>query len=208
MYKGRLSYYSAAVLGFVSVFFLAALSLSFYGINNAPGDFLKESFTYVSFYIPMYIFTAAILAFRKRFHSKSVILLTSTILPFLTLVLFLKTFLEIDSSPPVLFIVDIMGRKEGSFLLFLFFLVESLLIYILSMKMSISNSGNLEEDIKEPDNISREITDTSNQAEDNYSTPAILRTGILSDRLEEGDNRKLFENPFTDTSVYVFDCIH
>ncbi len=201
MYKGRLSYYSAAVLGFVSVFFLAALSLSFYGINNAPGDFLKESFTYVSFYIPLYIFTAAILAFRKRFHSKWVILLTSTILPFLTLVLFLKTFLEIDSSPPVLFIVDIMGRKEGSFLLFLFFLVESLLIYILSMKMSISNSGNLEEDIKEPDNISSEITDNSNQAEYNYSTPAILLTGILSDRLEAGDNTKFPENPFANTSV-------
>lgn len=201
MYKGRLSYYSAAVLGLVGVFLLAALSLSFYGTNNAPGDFLKESFTYVSFYIPLYIFTAAVLAFKKKFHSKWVILLTSTILPFFTLVLFLKTFLAIDSSPPVLFIVDIMGRKEGAFLLFLFFLVESLLIYILSMKMSVSNSGISEEEIKEPDNISREITDTSNQAEDNYSTPAILRTGILSDRMEAGNNAKLPENPFINVSV-------
>lgn len=201
MYKGRLSYYSAAVLGLVGVFFLVALSLSFYGINNASGDFLKDSFTYVSFYIPLYIFAAAILAFRKRFHSKWIILLTSTSLPFLTLVLFLKTFLALDSSPPVLFVVDIMGRKEGSFLLFLLFLVESLLIYILSMKMSTGNSAELGEDIKEPDNISRGITDSSGQVEDIYSTPAILRTGILSDRLEAGNNAKLSENPFAETSV-------
>ncbi|MCK5202024.1 MAG: DNA translocase FtsK, partial [Spirochaetales bacterium] len=201
MYKGRLSYYSAAVLGLVGVFFLGALSLSFYGINNASGDFLKESFTYASFYIPLYIFTAAILAFRKRFRSKSVILLTSTILPFLTLVLFLKVFLEIDSSPPVLFVVDVMGRKEGSFLLFLLFLVESLLIYIFSMKISISNSADLEENIKEADNLSREVTGSSDEDEAVYSTPAILRTGVLSDRLEAENSTKLPGNPFTGSSV-------
>ena len=157
----------------VGVFFLLSLILSFYGIGNAPGDFLKESFTYASFYIPLYIFSAAILAFRKRFSSKWVILLTSTILPFLTLVLFLKVFLDVDTSRPVLFVVDIMGRKEGSFLLFLLLLIESSLIYILSMKMSGGNRSIPNEDVKEPDKI----------PDVDYSIPAILRPGISTELL-------------------------
>lgn len=188
MYKGRLSYYSAAVLGLVGVFFLLFLVLSFYGAGNATGDFLKESFTYASFYIPVYIFSAAILAFRKSFKSKWVILLTSTILPFLTSVLFLKVFLDIDTSLPVRFIVDIMGRKEGSFLLFLLLLVESLLIYVLSMKMSRENRSIPNEDVKEPDKmpdiISEKITDVHNSDRTgavDYSTPAILRSGISAE---------------------------
>jgi len=183
MHKGKLSYYSAAVLGLVGVFFLAALIISFYGISNASGDFLKESFTYVSFYIPLYIFTASILAFRERFSIKWVIILTSTILPFLTSVLFLKVFLEIDASSPVLFVVSILGRKEGSFLLFLIFLVESLLIYVLSMKMSSGARSIPNEDVKEPDKMSEGMADDSNQTGVDYSIPAILRPGISPELL-------------------------
>ena len=60
MTKGKLSYYSAAILGLLGIFFLFSLSLSFYGISNTPGDFLKASFTYTSFFIPFICATLSI----------------------------------------------------------------------------------------------------------------------------------------------------
>ncbi len=208
MHKGRLSYYSAAVLGLLGIFFLLSLILSFYGIRNTPGDFLRVSFTYASFFIPLYILTAAVLSFKEKFKSKWVILLTFTVLPFLTLVLFLKVYLDIDSSLPVIFTLELMGRKEGSFLLFLMFLVEILLIYVLSIKISrvaklspeetshVSNT-NPDSEIEHPssnDNsilrpgVSEELlgTSLSNNLED-YNTeqsdkvnPTPFRTGNIS----------------------------
>ncbi len=191
MYRGRLSYFSAAVLGLLGAFFLTVISLSFLGISNVSGDFLKESFVYVSFYIPLYIFAAAILAYRRNFSVKWIILLTSTILPFITLVLFLKVFLEMDTSSPVLFIVNTMGRKEGSFLLFLLLLVEILLIYILSIRMFSGSSAVMEEAVKEQDDISEET----------YSTPAILRPGVLSDRFGAENNTLYSESHSEKTYV-------
>ncbi|MCK5154375.1 MAG: DUF87 domain-containing protein [Spirochaetales bacterium] len=189
MYKGRLSYYSSAVLGLVSVFFLVALSLSFYGINNASGDFLKESFTYVSFYIPLYIFTAAILSFKEKFRSRWIILLTLTILPFLTLVLFLKVYLDIDNSLPVSFTINFIGRKEGSFLLFLLFLVEILLIYVLSMKMSNTKNVNSIEDLDRSDIIEEPLQ----EKEDSYLRNKILQPGISAELLGTSLNSTLEE---------------
>lgn len=204
MYKGKLSYYSATALGLVGAFFLTVLSLSFYGISNSFGDFLKESFTYVSFYIPAYIITASILAFREKFSIKWIIILTFTIIPFLTLVLFLKVFLEIDVSLPVLFVVDILGRKEGSFFLFLLLLVESLLIYLLSMKIFIGNRSILNEDLKKQDQKSEKLAEGPVQTKvDDHSIPAILRTGtgILSQGSITESKAEQFEIPLVKNSM-------
>ncbi len=189
MQKGRLSYYSAAVLGLLGVFFLLSLILSFYGIGNAPGDFLKASFTYVSFFIPLYIFTAAILSFKEKFRSRWIILLTLTILPFLTLVLFLKVYLDIDNSLPVSFTINFIGRKEGSFLLFLLFLVEILLIYVLSMKMSNTKNVNSIEDLDRSDIIEEPLQ----EKEDSYLRNKILQPGISAELLGTSLNSTLEE---------------
>ncbi len=177
MQKGRLSYYSAAVLGLLGVFFLLSLILSFYGIGNPSGDFLKASFTYASFFIPLYIFTAALMSFKEQFRSKWVILLTSTILPFLTLVLFLKVYLDIDSSLPVVFTVNLMGRKESSFLLSLIFLVEILIIYVLSIKISVATRASIEVNTQ----IIKEVPEVIE--EPNHKGHSILRPGISEELL-------------------------
>ena len=210
MQKGRLSYYSSAVLGLLGVFFLLSLILSFSGIGNPPGDFLKGSFTYVSFFIPLYILTAAVLSFKEKFRSKWIIILTFTILPFLTLVLFLKVYLEIDNSLPVNLTVTLLGRKEGSFLLFLLFLIEILLIYVLSMRMSTdtnkvsqcSSEEKLSEEIPEPvDNssgtsilrpgISLELLGTSL----NSDYDEIKKDGSLINKEDYGFNQRIFHAP-------------
>ncbi|MCK5674957.1 MAG: hypothetical protein KAH95_16370, partial [Spirochaetales bacterium] len=177
MQKGRLSYYSAAVLGLLGVFFLLSLILSFYGIGNPSGDFLKASFTYASFFIPLYIFTAALMSFKEQFRSKWVILLTSTILPFLTLVLFLKVYLDIDSSLPVVFTVNLMGRKESSFLLSLIFLVEILIIYVLSIKISVATRASIEVNTQ----IIKEVPEVIEES--NHKGHSILRPGISEELL-------------------------
>jgi len=176
MQKGRLSYSSAAVLGLLGVFFLFSLSLSFFGIGNTPGDFLKNSFTYASFFIPFYIFVAAVLSFKEKFNRKWILLLTLTILPFLTSVLFLKVYFDIDSSFLVLFMVNFIGRKEGAFLLFLLFLVEILIIYVLSMKISTNK-------IK-PVQVDESVLNSDSDIEkDSLSDNSILRPGISTELL-------------------------
>ncbi|MCD6396793.1 MAG: DUF87 domain-containing protein [Spirochaetaceae bacterium] len=156
MHKGRLSIYSAIALGLLGGYILLSLVLYYSGINISPGRFLIESFSYASFFIPAYIFLALILALKMNFHSKWVILLTLTIIPFLTLVVFLKVYLDIDTSIPVVFIATFIGRKEGSFLLFLLLLIEVLLIYVLSLKLSREPSLIIKNDMEQKDELSSE----------------------------------------------------
>ena len=173
MSKGRLSIYSAVVLGLLGGYLLFSLVLDYSGISISPGRFLIESFSYASFFIPAYIFLALILALKMNFHSKWVILLTLTIIPFLTLVVFLKVYLDIDTSIPVVFIVSFIGRKEGSFLLFLLFLVEVLVIYVLSLKLSGEPSIIVKKDMKPKDEMSSEPPFPS----------SILLPGVSKERL-------------------------
>jgi len=193
MHKGRLSIYSAAVLGLLGSYLLLSLGLYYSGINIRPGRFLIESFSYASFFIPAYIFLAVILALKKNFHSKWVILLTLTIIPFLTLVIFLKVYLDIDSSIPVIFVVDSIGRQEGSFLFFLLFLVEVLLLYVLSLKLS-GKFLLIVKDDKENNNLFYEIksgNQSLNPEEKNISvkepklssSSSILIPGVSMERL-------------------------
>lgn len=181
MQKGRLSYYSSAALGLLGLFFIISLGLSFNGIGNVPGDFLIASFTYGSFFIPIYIFAGAILSFKEKFRSRWVILLTLTVLPFLTLVLFFKVYLDIDRSLLVDFIVNLIGRKEGSFILFLLFLVEILLIYVLSIRMSDTKNLNNQKDTNTVDTSER-ITESVEEQESS-SILKILRPGISAELL-------------------------
>ncbi|MDA3941731.1 MAG: DNA translocase FtsK, partial [Spirochaetia bacterium] len=188
MQKGRLSYYSAVALGLVGMFFLLSLILSFYGIRNTPGNFLKDSFTYASFFIPFYIFIAAILSFKEKFSRKWILLLTLTILPFLTSVLFLKVYLDIDSSLLVIFMVNLIGRKEGSFLLFLLFVVEILMIYVLSIKISANKLNHTKTDIPIEDrffdSLKDQVSDEDHEiVENTYSDKSILRPGVSSELL-------------------------
>ena len=194
MSKGRLSIYSAVVLGVLGGYLLLSLGLNYTGINVRPGRFLIESFSYAAFFIPVYIFLALILSLKMNFQSKWVVLLTLTIFPFLTLVIFLKVYLDIDSSIPVIFIVKLIGRKEGSFLLFLLLLVEILMIYVLSLKLSREPSLIVKKEIKIKDEISAEIQspngDLSPDEQDlsteelrsSYSN-SILLPGVSTERL-------------------------
>jgi len=216
MQKGRLSYYSSAVLGLLGLFFIISLGLSFNGIGNIPGDFLKASFTYGSFFIPIYIFAGAILSFKEKFRSRWVILLTLTILPFLTLVLFLKVYLGIDNSLPVNFTVNLIGRKEGSFILFLLFLVEILLIYVLSIRMSDIKNSHKKENTNTSD--PSEIIKESVEKIDSPSIPRILQPGISTELLgtsnitvpeediveKSEDSNSNLESPSYEASSFMF----
>jgi len=189
MYKGKLSYYSSAVLGLLGIFFILSIGLSFYGIENTSGDFLRASFTYASFFIPMYIFLAAILAFKEKFKSKWVILQTTTIIPFLTLVLFLKVYLHIDNSLPVNFIIGLIGRREGAFILFLLFLVEVLAIYILSIRILNTRKIHLEADISHESKQSEQ--EEGIKEKESNTENSILRPGVSVELLGVGSETNL-----------------
>jgi DNA segregation ATPase FtsK/SpoIIIE, S-DNA-T family len=201
MNKGRLSYFSAAVLGLLGVFFLISLISSYYWTSNGTGDFLKESFSYPSFFIPLYILGAAFLSLKRKFLTRWVILQTSTIIPFLTLVIFWKVYFDIDNTLPVKIIVNTFGRKEGAFLLFLIFLVEILLIYILSIRKHNTDTLPSEEFIH--DEILDDKIDSDTESE-SYLDSSILTPGIstelLGTKLVEIPEARLEEIPEDDNT--------
>ncbi len=179
MQKGKLSYYSSTILGLLGLLFLILIGLSFSGVNNGPGDFLRQSFTYAAFFIPLYIIAAAVLAFGNNFRLRWVIVLTSTIIPFLTLTLFLKVYSEVDNSAPVKFVINTMGRKEGAFLLFLLLLIEILLVYLLSIKVSKDSPPDSEHSIPVEEDTSSEFIEPAKYKTDDTSVPAVLRLDNL-----------------------------
>ncbi|MCF6243781.1 MAG: hypothetical protein L3J43_01945, partial [Sulfurovum sp.] len=103
--------------------------------SGAFGTFLFQSFSYASFYIPIYFIIAAVLLIRDHFKIFSSVLLLLSFIPFLTLALFFHVLsgskLSLSSA-----IVARFGIREGAFLIFLVFLVEILVLFVIGLKFS------------------------------------------------------------------------
>ena len=97
---------------------------------SLPGAFLFSTFLWASFFVPLYLFALAYLLASSIFRKENLILLTLLILPFVTSsfwlqVVFSSHFLV---SPAAGFIVERLGMIFGGIILFLFLLLELLLI--------------------------------------------------------------------------------
>ncbi len=117
------------------VFAGVVLSLSIFlnikglsGVFTLPGSFLFRSFSWASFYIPLYLVACAVLLFLPRFPENVLLMLTMGIIPFLTLSVLLKLGLRDPLSPILIFFLDSFGRTGSMVLLFLCLPMEILLI--------------------------------------------------------------------------------
>jgi DNA segregation ATPase FtsK/SpoIIIE, S-DNA-T family len=95
-----------------------------------PGRFLLSSFSWASFFVPLYLLCGALLLTARVFRRRSTVLLMLSIIPFLTLSLILRVLQSPTSWIP-LALVDSFGVLPSALLLFLLLALE--VIFLLSM---------------------------------------------------------------------------
>ncbi len=100
------------------------------GVFARPGAFFYLSFRWVSFYIPLYLFAGAFLILIEPFKAIRLYMLTLSIIPFLTLALFVKVLVEPESQASLFsgIILSSVGRVPGAVLVALAVLIEALLL--------------------------------------------------------------------------------
>ncbi|HUV07054.1 MAG TPA: DNA translocase FtsK, partial [Spirochaetia bacterium] len=97
---------------------------------SRPGAFLYGSFHWFSFYIPLYLFASAFLLLFRPFKSNWLLLLTLSIVPFLTFSLVIKLFTETGAvqAPLSSLVAESFGRVPGAILILVIALIETLLL--------------------------------------------------------------------------------
>jgi S-DNA-T family DNA segregation ATPase FtsK/SpoIIIE len=126
---------SALAIGLVCLTFLSIASLAFHiagvgGPAAALGGFLLEGFSWAGFFVPVYLFTCAVLLLGRVFRRRSALLLMFSIVPFLTLSM-LSHVLSGSTSVLPLLLVDSFGLVPSALLLFLLLALETIFLFTL-----------------------------------------------------------------------------
>ncbi len=135
----------SAVLTIASAALFVSLLFAFTGERlgasalTAPGGFLAGAFSYAAFYVPLYLLAAAYLLVRNGFRRRSVVVLTASILPFLSASLACKAAFETVPSGPAGALVDLFGRVGGTALFSL--LTALLIVLIAGSRRGLSGNG-------------------------------------------------------------------
>ncbi|MQY77026.1 MAG: DNA translocase FtsK, partial [Spirochaeta sp.] len=97
---------------------------------SLPGAFLFSAFLWASFFVPLYLFALAYFLASRIFRKENLIILTLLILPFVTSSFWLQVLFSshLSISPAAAFVVERLGGVFGGIILFLFLLLELLLI--------------------------------------------------------------------------------
>ncbi len=115
-------------------------------IISAPGKFLFSTFLWASFFVPFYIFVLAYILTLKDFNYRYPIILIASLLPFVTLALFLKVIFAgslyswyMYNSVVSDFLVRHMGKTASLFILGIILMIEFILMYKLYYDLAISD---------------------------------------------------------------------
>ena len=112
-----------------------------WSLTNFVGSFLFAGFSFAAFCIPVYLASAATLLIGKRFRRRHVLILTATIIPFLTLSLLLKTVLAAPSGQVSRLLADILGRTGSATVLGFALIFEGLVFYRVIRRRAPVHSG-------------------------------------------------------------------
>nr|WP_246434173.1 DNA translocase FtsK [Spirochaeta isovalerica] len=115
----------------------------------APGRFLFESFSFPAFYLPFFMILYGYLSFKDKLDSLSLIVLTLSVIPFLTVSLFFRIWLTAEGSYFINKMLESMGKGRSLFLLGSLSALEIFLIIILPRYFSDISSET--EELYEPE---------------------------------------------------------
>lgn len=126
-------------------------------IVSVPGEFLFRSFNFPSFYLPFFLLYYGYLTGRSFLETSEVILLTFSVIPFLTVSLFFRILLSPEGSDILQFLMEHFGRNRSLFLTGSLSILFSFLIFIIPRLFQVSfsedESGEEEEHSPEEDTI-------------------------------------------------------
>lgn len=135
----------AGVLAAAGLFLFISLissitSPSHPGIGAVPGVFLLSRFHLAAFFVPIYLFSSGILLVVSSFSLRRFIVLMGTLVPFITLGIFLKV-LAGGVSPAELFLIDQFGARGAGVLLLTLLLTELLVLLRVALLTPSSSEG-------------------------------------------------------------------
>jgi S-DNA-T family DNA segregation ATPase FtsK/SpoIIIE len=143
-----------SLISFLSKENIQSLPLEFF---SRPGVFLFESFLWAAFYVPAYLFISSLLLVRRPFEIGWLILLTLSIVPFLSISLLMKVIVEGEPLISTLSftIIDRIGRIPGAILIILVSTIEILLLAQLKIFMEKKKEKHLDPEQTAPESETR-----------------------------------------------------
>lgn len=144
----KLSYifYGVGVLIIISLFLAIGGSGSF---AAAVGIFLFRSFSFPAFYLPFFLIFYGYLISRSQLTTGRIILLTLTVIPFLTVSLIFRILFAYEGSELTISLLNSLGKFRSVFMLFLLTVFEIFLLYFLPKVFILSD--HLDDDHDEDD---------------------------------------------------------
>jgi len=205
-----LSLFTATALCVAGGYALLSVFAGFSNINaipqflRVPGSFLADSFSWTAFYVPVYLFLAAVLAYLPGFRRELVGVLSFTILPFLTISLFLKLLFVGGDAPITRFIGAVLGQKGGAFLLLLLLVLELLAMFRIWTAAERRSGLGKEDSDGSSQNETGEFGGKQRPAAGNAADYAVGRPILLAAPIDESFERPVEEPVFEGRSGLEF----
>ena len=168
--------------------FLPGLTWTFIGYL---GSYILSSFSWAGFYIPVYLIAATILLIGRRFSRRHILILTSTIIPFLNTSLALRLLSRNAEGRALHVLIEVLGRTSSIIILILALLFEMILIVRWAKKAPLA-------DPNDKNNVGTrgESTDHGGNHEPTF-VPIIEGVNLAAFEDAEGSDRHETESPDT-----------
>ncbi len=151
-------------------------------IVSYPGKFLFSTFLWGAFFVPLYLLVLAYILTLKPLKDSYFVILISSLVPFLTLSVFLKVIITGTSYNSTVsdFLVAHLGRLPASFSLIILLLIEILLLYKLYVDLESPQTSSVEADGEKMYSEEKELSDVTENAAGNRE---------LIDRVDPSDRK-------------------
>ena len=151
----KLSYFFYAIGFLITISLLLAISGNL-SIAAAAGNFLFSSFSFPSFYLPFFLFAYGYFIYRNELTGEKILLLSLTVIPFLTLSIMFRVLFSYRGSGITLSLIHSLGRGRSAAVFALLTGFEMFILYFIPRFFSVAGSS---ED---------EVTPGSRQNSDNH----------------------------------------
>ncbi len=148
----KLSYifYSIGLLLIVSLLFAIAGNNS---LVASIGSFLFKSFSFPAFYLPFFLIFYGYFTYRKKMNYERLIVLTLSVIPFLTISLLFRLMLSPEGSVITQSAIEVLGKNRSIVLLLLLFPFEVFLLYFIPRFFTFQEDPDSEEVVNFEDEI-------------------------------------------------------
>ena len=205
--KAALSF--ALILMLASLWLTVTIIMSISGMMSGSiavfgGFYLYNTFYYLAFYVPLYLFFCSVFLLRRNFNKNDIIILIMTLLPFFTAGTALRIFINRGVSPFEQFLLESFGSLSP-LLLLLLVVIETILIINTALYLKKSSHSAFPEEESEyyPEGDGDIIPDQDESTDDESDTLKFQNLSLSTvSSLKSGKKRNIdeFSEPGEDLS--------